>query len=71
MTVKEAIAVLKGAKAITLAWGGFGMPIDPDDEIAMAAFGDFKVDRIYNSFELDTYELNIAVKFIKKGVDET
>lgn len=66
MTVREVMAVLKEAKRFSIAWNGCLIPIDPDNDLTMAAFGDFKVAHIQNSFELETYEIEIATKFIKE-----
>ena len=66
MTVREVTAVLKEAKRISIAWNGGLIPIDPDNDLTMAAFGDFKVAHIQNSFKLETYEIEIATKFIKE-----
>jgi len=65
MIVREVVAMLPGAKEINLLWDGLCHPFEPDDELYMAAYGDFKVKRIIPGLKRDEFELEIACLPVK------
>jgi len=66
MSVAEAVSVLKSAKEIHIAWSGGSYPIDPDNTLAMDAYGKYQVKSI-KAYPKDDFELEIAMQPIKMG----
>lgn len=64
ITVKMLLPLLKNAKEILLEWNGLCKKFDPDDALAVNAFGSYVVDRITHVSD-GIYELRIAFKPIK------
>lgn len=66
MNVREATRILSGAKELYISWNGSITRFDPDSILEMDAFGDYKVHRITDSHEKNTFEIEIAVAPIKE-----
>ena len=63
MIVKEVVRLLKTAKGISLGYGDHSVQFNPNDALAIEAYGDFVVDEIrcVDGF----YEVNIAMRPVK------
>ena len=60
ITVKMLLPLLRNAKEVYLDWNGMVRKIDLDDALDMDAYGDYVIDRIGNTVNVDEYELRIA-----------
>lgn len=67
MTVREAVSVLKSAKAISLFWGEDCIPFDTKNDLLMDAFGSYKVAEIEH-VENDRFTLVISARPAKESV---
>lgn len=47
MTVKKALKLITGVDHFYLKWDGRLCPVDCDDRVQIAAYGDFEVDTLY------------------------
>lgn len=63
MIVKEVVRLLKTAKSISLGYGDNAVKFNPNDALAVEAYGDFVVDEI--RCEDGHYEVNIAMRPVK------
>lgn len=63
MIVKEVVQLLKCAKSISLGYGDHAVQFNPNDRLAIEAYGDFVVDSI--NCEDGHYEVNIAMRPMK------
>ena len=66
MTVKDAIGVLKKAKALYICWGGNAIPIYADDPLMVDAYGKYLVDGI-EAADAGRYEISIVARPVKEG----
>lgn len=66
MTVKEAVAVLKRAQRIDIAWDGNSFTLETNNRLQMDAYGKYVVDEILAVGD-DWYELDIAMRPVKEG----
>ncbi len=67
MTVREAVKVLTEAKMLYIGWNDCIRPFDPDDELMMDAYGDYRVKRICNAGNgLEEFEIAVASLPIKE-----
>ena len=65
MTVKEVVRLLKYAKSISLGYGDHAVKFDPQDMLAVEAYGEFSVDSI--NCEDGHYEVNILMRPVREG----
>ena len=67
MTVREAVKVLTEAKTLYISWHDNLRVFDPDDELMMDAYGDYKVSRICTTCDSsdESYEIAIDATPIK------
>ena len=66
MTVKEAVAVLKTARHISIGYGANAVPFERDDLLMMEAYGNFVVDWIHCE-DKGFYEINIVMRPVREG----
>lgn len=67
MTVREAVAVLKGEGIeLGISWGNMLTPLDTTCPLMMAAYGDFKVSHIVGGRADNYYEIEVAAMPIKE-----
>ncbi len=66
MTVKELVSVLHNAQKVGISWGGCIIPFDAKDPLALEIYEDYVVSDLRNNFELESYEISIAVQFLKE-----
>lgn len=67
MTVREAVKVLTEAKRLFICWNDNLMAFDPEDELMMDAYGDYRVKRICNAGNgLEEFEIAVASLPIKE-----
>lgn len=69
MTIRETIGLLKDAKKVIITWNGNQQNIDIFDSVILEAFGNYLIDGIY-AVEEDVFEISLAVKPIRKEVQE-
>ena len=63
MIVKEVVRLLKSAKSISLGYGDHAVQFNPNDMLAIEAYGEFVVDSI-NCVD-GHYEVNIAMRPVR------
>ena len=66
ITVREAVHLLRGAEYIGLAYGGTLREIDAYDQLDLDAYGSCLVSRICQGHGEKRYELEIAVRPLRK-----
>lgn len=66
MTVRDAVLVLKTAKALKLGYGANSIQFDKDDPLMMDAYGDYAVAGISGSDDF-YYEIDIAMRPVREG----
>ena len=68
MNVREAANLLSNSKQLYIAWDGSLIPFDPHSILEMEAFGDYKVHKIFQAFEMNTFELELEMQPIKESM---
>lgn len=66
MNVREAANLLSNAKELYIAWDGSLTRFDPHSILEMDAFGDYKVHKILQSWEMNTFELYLEMHPVKE-----
>ena len=68
MNVREAANLLSNAKELYIAWDGCCIPFNPRSILEMDAFGDYKVHKIFQACEMNTFELELEMQPIKESM---
>ena len=68
MNIREAANLLSNAKALYIAWDGTLIQFDPHSILEMEAFGDYKVHKIFQACEMNTFELYLEMQPIKESM---
>ena len=68
MNVREAANFLSNAKQLYIAWDGCCIPFNPNSIIEADAFGDYKVPKIFQDCEMNTFELELEMQPIKESM---
>ena len=68
MNVREAADLLSNAKELVIAWDGVCIPFNPHSVFEMEAFGDYKVHKIFQACEMNTFELELEMQPIKESM---
>ena len=68
MNVREAANLLSNAKELYIAWDGSLTRFDPHSILEMEAFGDYKVHKIFQACEMNTFELYLEMQQIKESM---
>lgn len=68
MNIREAANLLSNAKELYIAWDGSLIPFDPHSILEMEAFGDYKVHKIFQACEMNTFELYLEMQPIKESM---
>ena len=68
MNIREAANLLSNAKELYIAWDGSLIRFDPHSILEMEAFGDYKVHKICQAFEHNTFELELEMQPIKESM---
>ena len=66
MNVREAANLLSNAKALYIAWDGTLIQFNPHSILEMEAFGDYKVHKIFQACEMNTFELYLEMHPVKE-----
>ena len=66
MNVREAANLLSNAKELYIAWDGSLTRFDPHSILEMDAFGDYKVHKIFQACEMNTFELYLEMHPVKE-----
>ena len=68
MNIREAANLLSNAKALYIAWDGTLIQFNPHSILEMEAFGDYKVHKIFQACEMNTFELELEMQPIKDSM---
>ena len=68
MNVREAANLLSNAKELYIAWDGTLIQFNPHSILEMEAFGDYKVHKIFQACEMNTFELCLEMQPIKESM---
>ena len=68
MNIREAANLLSNAKELYIAWDGTLIQFNPHSILEMEAFGDYKVHKILQAFEMNTFELELEMQPIKESM---
>ena len=68
MNIREAANLLSNAKALYIAWDGTCFQFNPHSILEMEAFGDYKVHKIFQACEMNTFELELEMQPIKESM---
>ena len=68
MNVREAAKLLSNAKELYIAWDGTLIQFNPHSILEMEAFGDYKVHKIFQACEMNTFELELEMQPIKESM---
>ena len=68
MNVREAADLLSNAKELVIAWDGTLIQFNPHSILEMEAFGDYKVHKIFQACEMNTFELELEMQPIKESM---
>ena len=68
MNIREAANLLSNAKELYIAWDGSLTRFDPHSILEMEAFGDYKVHKIFQACEMNTFELELEMQPIKESM---
>ena len=68
MNVREAANLLSNAKELYIAWDGTLIQFNPHSILEMEAFGDYKVHKIFQACEMNTFELYLEMQPIKESM---
>ena len=68
MNVREVANLLSNAKEIFIAWDGTLIQFNPHSILEMEAFGDYKVHKIFQACEMNTFELELEMQPIKESM---
>lgn len=68
MNIREAANLLSNAKALYIAWDGTLIQFNPHSILEMEAFGDYKVHKIFQACEMNTFELELEMQPIKESM---
>ena len=68
MNIREAANLLSNAKARYIAWDGTLIQFNPHSILEMEAFGDYKVHKIFQACEMNTFELELEMQPIKESM---
>ena len=66
MNVREAANLLSNAKALYIAWDGTLIQFNPRSILEMDAFGDYKVHKILQACEMNTFEIELEIHPVKE-----
>ena len=66
MNIREAANLLSNAKALYIAWDGTLIQFNPHSILEMEAFGDYKVHKIFQACEMNTFELYLEMHPVKE-----
>ena len=66
MNGREAANLLSNAKELYIAWDGSLTRFDPHSILEMEAFGDYKVHKIFQACEMNTFELYLEMHPVKE-----
>lgn len=66
MNVKEAADLLSNAKQLYIAWDGCCIPFNPRSILEADAFGDYKVHKILQACEMNTFEIELEIQPVKE-----
>ena len=66
MNIREAANLLSNAKELYIAWDGSLTRFDPHSILEMEAFGDYKVHKIFQACEMNTFELYLEMHPVKE-----
>ena len=66
MNVREAANLLSNAKELYIAWDGTLIQFNPHSILEMEAFGDYKVHKIFQACEMNTFELYLEMHPVKE-----
>lgn len=69
MTIRDLVTVIRCNK-IFVNFDGFKNELHPEDQLQIAAYGDFIVDRadMYAVEDQTTCEITVKTSFLRKGV---
>ena len=68
MNVREAAKLLSNAKELYIAWDGTLIQFNAHSILEMEAFGDYKVHKIFQACEMNTFELYLEMQPIKESM---
>lgn len=68
MNIREAANLLSNAKELYIAWDGTLIRFNPHSVFEMEAFGDYKVHKIFQACEMNTFELELEMQPIKESM---
>ena len=68
MNIREAANLLSNAKELYIAWDGTLIQFNPHSILEMEAFGDYKVHKIFQACEMNTFELELEMHPIKESM---
>ena len=66
MNVREAANFLSNAKELYIAWDGCCIPFNPRSTLEMDAFGDYRVHKIFQACEMNTFEIELEIHPVKE-----
>lgn len=66
-TVREVCGLLKESQKIVIGYGEGAVPLDKNDMLMMAAYGDFMVQSIIGDAD-GYFEINVLMQPVKGGV---
>ena len=66
MNVREAAKLLSNAKEFYIAWDGTLIQFNPHSILEMEAFGDYKVHKILQACEMNTFEIELEIQPVKE-----
>ena len=66
MNVREAANFLSNAKELYIAWDGCCIPFNPRSSLEMDAFSDYKVHKILQACEMNTFEIELEIHPVKE-----
>ena len=66
MNIREAANLLSNAKELYIAWDGTLIQFNPHSILEMEAFGDYKVHKILQACEMNTFEIELEIQPVKE-----